>query len=92
MDAPTHEKHYVYLAVCANGSLYVGSTKNVEQRIAIHNAGRGGRYTRINRPLKLLKFWIFNTKTEARVAEYQMKHLSPSQKLAVFFEENNHNK
>ncbi len=92
MDAQTHEKYYVYLAQCASGVLYVGSTKNVSQRIAAHNAGRGGRYTRINRPLKLLRFWTFNTRTEARVAEYQMKRLSPSEKLAVFCEDQNHNK
>lgn len=92
MNAQTPEKHYVYLAECANGSLYVGSTKNVEQRIAVHNAGRGGRYTRMNRPLKLLRFWNFNTKTEARLAEFQMKRLSPSQKLAVFCSDKNNNK
>lgn len=92
MDAVQAEKHYVYLASCANGSLYVGSTKNVEQRIAVHNAGQGGHYTRINRPLKLLRFWTFNSKTEALVAEFQMKRLSPAQKLAVFWDEKNNNK
>lgn len=77
----TSQLHYVYLACCANGSLYTGYTKNVKQRIATHNAGRGGHYTRINRPLKLLAFWVFNSKTEALRAERALKRLPPTQKL-----------
>lgn len=91
MDAKKPSKYYVYLALCANGSLYVGSTKNVEQRIAMHNAGQGGRYTRINRPLKLLKFFTFNSKTEALKAEFKIKRLLPSQKLAIFFSDKTNN-
>lgn len=82
-NAKKPSKHYVYLACCANGSLYTGSTKNVSQRLAMHNAGRGGRYTRINRPLKLIAFWTFNTKAEALRAERVLKRLSPEQKLAL---------
>jgi len=37
--------YFVYLACCANGTLYTGYTADVQQRIASHNAGRGGRYT-----------------------------------------------
>ena len=44
------ELHYVYIVRCANGSLYTGYSKNVEQRIAAHNAGKGGRYTRATAP------------------------------------------
>jgi putative endonuclease len=39
------ELYYVYLACCANGSVYTGHTRNVERRMVEHNAGRGGRYT-----------------------------------------------
>ena len=84
MDQPLlTEPYYVYLACCANGTLYVGSTRNVEQRIAVHNAGRGGRYTRSNRPLSLVAAWPFNSKAEALQAERTLKRLSPSHKLAL---------
>ena len=84
MDQPLLTEHYyVYLACCANGTLYVGSTRNVEQRIAVHNAGRGGRYTRSNRPLSLVAAWPFNSKAEALQAERALKRLSPSRKLAL---------
>ncbi len=76
-------KHYVYLACCANGTLYVGCTNDVQRRIAEHNAGCGGRYTRSNRPLSLIALWPFNRKGEARRAERELKRLPPERKLAL---------
>lgn len=77
------ERYYVYLLSCANGSLYVGYTRDVEQRVAQHNAGRGGRYTRMNRPVSLIAVWSFNDGREARKAERMLKCLSPSRKLLM---------
>jgi putative endonuclease len=77
------EAYYVYLACCANGTLYVGSTENVEQRIAAHNAGRGGHYTRRNRPLCLVIAWPFNSRAEARRAEHHLKRLPRERKRAL---------
>lgn len=75
--------HYVYIARCANGSLYTGYTVNVERRMAAHNAGKGGRYTRAHRPVALVKYWCCQTKREALQVEYQIKQLSRQQKLAI---------
>jgi putative endonuclease len=77
------ETHYVYVACCANGALYVGYTTNVERRIAVHNAGRGGRYTRANRPVVLMATWSFNSKAEALRAERTLKRLPRERKLAL---------
>ncbi len=77
------EQHHLYLACCANGTLYVGCTKDVERRIAAHNAGRGGGYTRSNRPLSLIATWSFNSKGEALRAEREMKRLPRERKLAM---------
>jgi putative endonuclease len=77
------EEYYVYLACCTNGTLYVGYTTNVEQRIAAHNAGRGGRYTRSNRPISLVAAWPFNSRAEAMQAERELKSLPPERKLAM---------
>ncbi len=78
------EKHFVYLACCANGTLYVGYTKDVSHRLAVHNAGYGGRYTRRNRPLSLLATRSFERKGDALRAERAIKHLSPEQKRLFF--------
>lgn len=72
---------FVYLACCANGTLYVGYTSNVEHRLAAHNAGQGGRYTRRNRPLTLMGAWSFPTRSLALQAERYLKRQSPEQKL-----------
>ena len=77
------KQHYVYMASCANGTLYVGYSTNVLKRIACHNAGRGGRYTRANRPLTLIAAWSFNSKREALQAERQLKRFSPERKRAL---------
>ncbi len=47
VDLPQSNAHYVYVVRCANGSLYTGYTKDIEARIAAHNEGKGGRYTRV---------------------------------------------
>jgi putative endonuclease len=82
IETQAPQAYYVYLVCCANGTLYVGYTKNVEQRIALHNAGLGGRYTRNNRPVELICSCKFNSKIEAQQAERNLKKKSPSQKLA----------
>ncbi|GHV54795.1 hypothetical protein FACS1894206_08360 [Deltaproteobacteria bacterium] len=46
----------VYLLRCADGTLYCGSTNNLERRLAQHNGDipGGARYTRSRKPLQVL--------------------------------------
>lgn len=44
---------FVYILECADSTLYTGWTTDLERRLAEHNAGRGARYTRGRRPVKL---------------------------------------
>jgi putative endonuclease len=80
---PHPQAHYVYMVCCVNGTLYTGYTINVERRIALHNAGKGGRYTRSHRPVSLMATWTFNSKGEALRAERELKRLPREQKLRV---------
>ena len=77
------EHYFVYMARCANDTFYVGYTTNVQARLACHNAGQGGRYTRTKRPLTLIASWAFTNSREARRAERQLKRLSPEKKQAL---------
>lgn len=77
------QAYYVYLARCRNGTFYVGYTRDVSRRIATHNAGRGGHYTRANRPLALVATWTFSSQREAMRAERELKRLSHAQKQLV---------
>ena len=45
---------YCYIVECLDGSYYTGWTTDPEARVRAHNAGRGGRYTRSRRPVRLV--------------------------------------
>ncbi len=73
-------KHYMYVLECADGTWYTGYAVDVERRIAAHNAGRGAKYTRARRPVRLVAKAAFDTKHEAMSAEYHFKRLGRAQK------------
>jgi putative endonuclease len=45
---------YVYIVQCIDGMYYTGSTKNLEERIKLHNKGNGAKYLRARLPVKLV--------------------------------------
>ena len=45
---------FCYIVECADGTYYTGWTVNPERRVAMHNKGRGARYTRTRCPVKLV--------------------------------------
>ena len=82
----SQETHYVYILRCADNTLYTGYAKDVHKRVTMHNAGKGGHYTRAHRPVSLLANWSFPNKREALQAEYRIKQLSRKQKLQLIEE------
>jgi len=44
----------LYILRCSDGSLYTGITTDVEKRVAVHNSGKGAKYTRGRRPVELV--------------------------------------
>ncbi len=73
---------YCYIVECADGTFYTGWTTDLDRRVATHNAGRGSRYTRLRRPVKLVYYESFATRAEAMRREIQIKHMSRPAKLA----------
>ena len=43
--------YYVYILRCGDGTLYTGSTNDVQQRLETHQRGRGAKYTRSRLPV-----------------------------------------
>ena len=74
---------YVYLARCADGTLYCGIARDVEERIAAHDAGTGARYTRGRGPLRVVLVRRCRGKGRALRLEYSIKQLSRTQKEAL---------
>lgn len=74
---------FLYLLECKGGSIYTGITTNVEARYAAHVAGKGAKYTRANRPVRILTAVPYPDKSAASKAEYATKQLSAAQKRAL---------
>ena len=75
-----------YLLKCADGTLYCGWTNDPEKRLAAHNAGTGGKYTRSRRPVEMVWVERFETKREAMSREAQIKRMKRSEKLKLIGE------
>lgn len=76
------KSYYFYVLLCADNSLYGGFTTDVAKRFATHLAGKGAKYTKVHRPLKVLYSEEFNSKHDALHAEWAFKHQSRQKKLA----------
>lgn len=76
--------YHVYILQCADSTLYIGSTINVEKRLKEHNTSkRGAKYTSTRRPVKLVYSEVYETITEAMRREYEMKKWTRKRKLTL---------
>lgn len=76
-------KHIVYILQCNDDSLYTGYTVNIEERLKLHEAGKGAKYTRGRGPFRLVYTERYSTKSEALKREYEIKQWSRAKKLAL---------
>lgn len=74
---------FVYMLRCKDGSLYTGWTNDLEHRLAMHNSGRGAKYTRGRAPLELVYSEELPDKEAALRRECAIKKLRREQKLAL---------
>ena len=78
-----NKKYYTYMLLIENNSLYCGYTDDVEKRFQAHLDGRGAKFTRAHKPVKIVYKKEFDTKSEAMKEEYRIKHLPRSEKLKL---------
>ena len=71
---------YVYLMQCCDGSYYAGWTTDPEKREKTHNSGKGAKYTRSRRPVKLVYTELCENKSTALKREIELKSMSHAQK------------
>jgi putative endonuclease len=83
---------FCYLLECSDGTYYCGWTKDVDRRVETHNKGRGARYTRARRPVKLVYFEELPSQGDAMRREHKLKQKSHDKKAALIrqFAENTH--
>ena len=78
--------NYTYILECKDQTLYTGYTTDLDRRLKVHNEGKGAKYTKVRRPVKLVYHETFDNKSEALKREYALKQLSRKQKLALIKE------
>jgi putative endonuclease len=71
---------FLYLIECDDGSLYTGIATDVEARFAAHVCGKGARYTRARKPVRVAASFELAGRSEASRAEYRVKQLTARQK------------
>jgi putative endonuclease len=77
------DSFFVYILRCADGSLYVGHTSNVQERVNLHNEGRGALWTACRRPVQLVYCETFESEQRAIARERQIKRWTHSKKLSL---------
>ena len=68
---------------CADGSFYSGWSTDPARREKEHNAGRGAKYTRARRPVKLAYAEECGSRSAAMKREAALKKLSRAEKQAL---------
>lgn len=74
---------YVYILLCGNGSFYTGYSPDLERRFWEHQHGKGGKYTRSFKPLRIIHLERYDTKQEALKREREIKSWSRNAKIKI---------
>ena len=77
---------FVYMLRCGDGSLYTGYTDDVSRRLAVHQSGKGAKYTRSRLPVELVYREELPDKSSALRREAAIKKLTRQQKLELIAE------
>lgn len=81
--------HYTYMLKCRDNTYYTGYTTDIKKRIAVHESGKGAKYTRGRGPFELVYTEEFPDKSSAMRQEYKIKKLPriEKEKLINVFKE-----
>lgn len=74
------KKYYVYILLTERNTFYCGYTDDIDKRFKAHCEGKGAKYTRANKPVKILWTNSYNTKIEAQKEERRIKKLTRKEK------------
>ncbi|MGE3192496.1 MAG: GIY-YIG nuclease family protein [Microbacteriaceae bacterium] len=74
---------WVYILKCADGSYYVGSTRDLERRFTQHGEGEGAAYTRRRLPVELVFAEEFARIDDAYFREKQIQGWSRKKREAL---------
>lgn len=84
-------KYWVYIVQCRDRTYYTGFTKNLDERIELHNNGYGAKYFKNRLPVKLVYAKEYRYYKNALHRERNIKKLTRKQKeqLIRIYKKNN---
>ena len=82
----TSTGYFVYMLLCADGTFYTGTSNNVKKRVKTHNQGKGAKYTRGRRPVRLLYSENCASRSAALRREQEIKAKPRAAKLSLIRE------
>ena len=74
---------YCYIVECADGTYYTGWALDPEKRVAMHNKGRGARYTRTRVPVRLVYVEELPDRKTAMKREIAIKRMNRMRKMKL---------
>ena len=79
---------YIYAAVRRRDRTIPRWTNDLDRRLKAHNEGKGGKYTRSRRPVRLVYYEEHETKQEAMRREWEIKQLTRAGKEELLQKKN----
>ncbi|MBI4834296.1 MAG: GIY-YIG nuclease family protein [Planctomycetes bacterium] len=83
---------YLYILECSDKTYYTGITKDIEHRLAMHNSGKGARYTRTRTPAILVYRERCGGQAKAMKREIQVKGFPKAKKKELIDKQAKRNK
>ena len=79
------QTYYIYIAECADNTLYIGITPDLFNRSRAHNGQKtgGALYTKWRRPVGIRYTELWASKSEAMTRERQLKKLKRADKIIM---------
>ncbi|NQT47113.1 MAG: GIY-YIG nuclease family protein [Candidatus Omnitrophica bacterium] len=74
---------HIYILRCNDGTLYTGSTTDIDRRLKEHNRRKGGAYTRSRLPVTLMYKEDCADQSTALKREAEIKRLTRKNKLEL---------
>ena len=74
------DKFYTYILLTEKNTFYCGYTNDIKKRFEQHKKGDGAKYTKMFKPVKIVYFAEFDTKSDAMRQESLIKRMSRKEK------------
>jgi putative endonuclease len=75
--------NYTYILLCRDGTYYTGWTNDLKKRFHDHVTGKGAKYTKSHKPVKVAYYETFETPEEAMSREWHIKQMSRAEKCQL---------